>query len=315
MEGLSGQLEWLVEGCFDLRFLIFDLRFTAGCWQYCKLVGLKNEKPPDMRALFLSLSLSLLLAGCGSGGQQPGGASAGSEAEKPAISRDSLRKLYLSFKADLTDTLPTYQVKEEGKLYPVDEALLDTAFFVFREQLKLTVAEKDVFGLLDVTAKDIKVSFGAENGFDDFVSIWGLDSKQPDTLPIWPLLGRLLEEGGTFSDNRTVFTAPYYFSTWPGQYEPFDYGAIAGAGVRLREQPSLNSRILKTISYDIVTILEEDKVEEIGGEAYPWMRVELLSGTQGYVFGKFLGNPVGYRVGFEKKEGGRWRMSSLLAGD
>lgn len=268
-----------------------------------------------MRALAITFSLGLLVFSCGSGGQQAGDSSAGDAPERPAVSPDSLRKLYAGFMAARTDSMPTYQVKEEGKLYPVDEAPLDTAFFVFREQLKRTVAGKDVFGLLDVTAKDIKVGFGAEAGFDDFVVMWGLDSKQPDTLRIWKLLGRLLAEGGTFSDNRAAFTAPYYFSTWPGQYDPVDYGTIAGAGVRLRESPSLNSRILKTISHDIITILEEAREEEIGGETYPWMQVELLSGTQGYVFGKFVGDPVGYRVGFEKKTGGRWRMSFLLAGD
>lgn len=265
-----------------------------------------------MRALFITLSLGLLLAACGSGGDQ---AASAAENEKPAISRDSLRKLYRAYLEAGTDPMPTQQVKEEGKLWPVDEAPLDTAFFVFREQLKEIVAKKEVFSLLDVTAKDIKVGFGAEEGFDDFVSMWDLDSKQADTLRIWALLGRLLVEGGTFSDNRTVFTAPYYFSTWPSQYDPVDYGVIAGAGVRLREEPSLNSRILKTVSHDIITILEEGPEEEIGGETYPWIRVELLSGTQGYVFGKFVGDPVGYRVGFEKKEGDRWRMSFLLAGD
>jgi len=265
-----------------------------------------------MRALIIALSLGLLLTACGSDGQK---ASTESESAKAAISPDSLRQLYAAFKVARADSLPTYQVKEEGKLYPVDEAPLDTGFFVFREQLKQTVAQKDVFALLDVTAKDIKVSFGEENGLDDFVSIWGLSSKQPDTLAIWPLLSRLLEGGGTFSGKRTAFTAPYFFTTWPSQYEAYDYGAILGAGVRLRERPSLNSKILKTISYDIVIILNEGRKEEIDGEAFPWVQVEMLSGIQGYVFGKFIGDPVGYRVGFEKKEGGHWRMSFLLAGD
>ena len=268
-----------------------------------------------MRALIVTLSLGVLLASCGNDSQQAGDAPSDSNASKTVLNRDSLRKSYLAFREAQADSIPAYQVKEEGKLYPVDEAPLDTAFYVFREQLKKTVAEKNVFALLDVTAKDIKVTFGEENSFDDFVSRWGLASKQPDTLQIWALLGRLLFQGGTFSDNRTIYTAPYIFSTWPGLYDPSDYGAIAGAGVRLREKPSLNSKILKTISYDIVTILDEEREEEIGGETYPWVRVELLSGTQGYVFGKFIGNPVEYRVGFKKTAEGQWRMNVLLEGD
>lgn len=267
-----------------------------------------------MRATLIAIMAAMLLAACGRDDNQQSKAEA-EAATKPALSPDSLRILYRQFHAARTDSMPAYQPRGEGRLYPVDEAPLDTGFYVFREQLRQAVGRRDVFSLLDATAKDISISFGEENGFAKFVSMWGLDSKQPDTLEIWGILERILSGGGAFSEGRKSFDAPYVYATWPEKYEPFDYGAITGAGVRLRAQPSLNSRILKTISYDIILVLNVGEEEEIDGERYPWVEAETLDGTQGYVWGKFVGYPVGYRAGFQRQDGNAWRMSYLVTGD
>jgi hypothetical protein len=266
-----------------------------------------------MRPFLFILAISLLAVGCGRSGepQQTGGESSG----RAALSRDSLRLLYQEFLAARADPMPTYQAKGEGKLYPVDEAPLDTSFFVFREQFRQAIARKDVFYLLDVAAKDISVSFGEQSGFADFVTIWGLGSNQPDTLEIWSVLERILAGGGAFSESRKAFSAPYIYATWPEAYDAFDYGAITGSGVRLRAEPNLSSRIMKTISHDIVLVLSESLPEEIDGEIYPWVQVETLDGIQGYVFGKFIAYPVGYRAGFRRAGNGEWYMMFLVAGD
>lgn len=269
-----------------------------------------------MKACLIAIlaASTLLLAGCGNDSSQQDSDNAGTTTQ-PTLSRDSMRILYGQFLAERTDSMKTYQPKGEGHLYPVDEAPLDTAFYVFREQLRRAIARKEVFALLDATAKDISVSAGEESGFADFVSMWGLDSKQPDTLQIWKVLGDILAGGGTFSNGRKAFDAPYVCATWPEKYDAVDYGAITGAGVRLRAQPNLNSRIMKTISYDIVLVLDESEETEIDGERYPWVQAETLDGAQGYVWGKFIGYPVGYRAGFQHQQDGSWRMAYLVAGD
>lgn len=267
-----------------------------------------------MRAyLFITiLAVVPLLSSCGGSGQD---SSETETADKPALSRDSMRLLYQQFYAARTDSMPAYQPRGEGHLYPVDEAPLDTVFYVFREQLRRAVHNRDVFALLDATAKDISISFGEENGFAKFVNTWSLDSKQPDTLEVWGILEQILDGGGTFTDGRKNFEAPYVASTWPEKYDAFDYGAITGAGVRLRAQPNLNSRILETISHNIVLVLSEDQNQEIDGESYPWIQVETLGGVQGYVWGKFIGYPVGYRAGFRRQDNDEWRMAYLVTGD
>ena len=71
-----------------------------------------------MRALIVTLSLGVLLASCGNDSQQAGDAPSDSNASKTVLNRDSLRKSYLAFREAQADSIPTYQVKEEGKLYP-----------------------------------------------------------------------------------------------------------------------------------------------------------------------------------------------------
>lgn len=234
----------------------------------------------------------------------------------PRISPDSLRQLYSSLQALDTDTLPLVQIKEQDKLYPVDEAPLDTAFYVFRQQLLQAVRQHDVFALLDAVAKDIQVSGATEPGVAGLVSHYGLTTEAADTLPIWPILKDMLELGGTFSPDQSVFTTPYYAATWPDRYSREDYAAIAGSGVRIRDAPNLNSTIVKTVSYDLVKFLKPtDKTQEIGGERHPWVEIELSGGQTGFVYGKFIGRPNDYRARFEQTGPQQWVMTQFLNGD
>lgn len=263
-----------------------------------------------MRLTLLSFMLLIVLGlGCG-----PGQAPAEQSAEAtPKISRDALRQLYAQLKATDTDTLPLRQIQEQDKLYPVDEAPLDTGFYVFRQQLQRAVQQHDVFALLDAVSKDIKVSGAKEPGVAGLVSYYGLTPEATDTLPIWSILNQILENGGTFSEGRKVFTAPYYASTWPSQYPPASHAAIIGSGVRIRSAPSLNSSIVKTVSYDLVRYIETtDQMQEIGGEKHPWVAIELAEGQKGFVYGKFVARPTGFRARFEQTGPQQWVMTQLL---
>ncbi len=240
--------------------------------------------------------------------------------EVPSIASlpaDSLNELYQKYASAREDFLPTQRRPEVGKLNPVDEAPLDTAFFIFREQLLEAVRNKDVFHLLEITDEHIKCSFGAENGIPDFVKMWQLDSPESTKQSeIWSTLENILIQGGTFSNKRKTFIAPYIFSIFPDKYDAFEYGAVAGRGVRLRDRPSLQSTVIKTISYDIVKIIKEASMPEtIGDQTFPWLEVELLDGTKGFIFGQFVGRPIEWRAIFSINDKGQWRMVTLVAGD
>ncbi len=271
-----------------------------------------------MRVIFSCMAAACLLVLSGCGGDTPPETAAATAAPvAPAQSEQQLRERYQKYYAALPDTLPTYQAEAEGKLYPVDEAPLDTAFFVFREQLRESVRNKDVMAVLSMIDTNIQIGFGAENGQSAFVKQWELGTPEQNAAsPLWQILGDVLDKGGTFTLDADVFFAPYVYSTWPEQYDPFEYAALTGEGVRLRSQPGLKSQVLATISYDIVRVLtfgEEDDV--IDGKAYTWDQVELSDGKQGYIYGQFLYQPVNWRAGFQRGTDGRWLMNMFLAGD
>lgn len=233
------------------------------------------------------------------------------------LSADTLRTLYQELMAIRTDSLPLNRVREAGKLYPVDEAPKDTAFFVFREQLKRALARRDVFHVMDIIHPDIKVSFGGEQGVADFVTTWQLDHPEKAAQsPLWETLGNILANGGTFEEGGKMFIAPYVYAAWPEEYDGFEYAAITGSGVRVRSAPSLQSQTLTQISYDIVPVLEySEKKETIDGQTHPWVKIRLPDDREGYVYGKFIASPIGYRTLFERQPDGYWLMTFLLAGD
>lgn len=226
--------------------------------------------------------------------------------------KDSLYQYYLS---QPPNDFPTKAVFEKGKLYPEDGASLDTSFFIYRGQMLEAVGKKDFLALLPMLDKNIKCSFGTCEGKAGFAELWQLDNPEKVAASeLWPILERVLTNGGAF-DQENRFVAPYIFSNWSESYDAFEYGLIAGGGVRMRASPDLGSKILKNLSHDIVKILDTQGPDEtIGGETFPWIQVETLDGTMGYVWGKFVASSIDFRAGFEKDAEG-WGMTFFLAGD
>lgn len=188
-------------------------------------------------------------------------------------------------------------------LKPVDQAAQQASFLEFRNQLLQTLERKDLKGLLAVVNKDIKASFGTENGIEGFKELWKLD--QPATSSIWRELSTVLKMGGAFS-NKTTFVAPYVFSQWPDSIDAFEYAAVLGANVRIRAKPSLNASILKTVSYEILPVEFSENQQ--------WVTVKLNGGKKGYIASQYIRSSVDYRAFFEKIKG-RWQMTVFIAGD
>lgn len=237
-------------------------------------------------------------------------------AETITRSPEALRKTYTEQLALQKSPLPVKQIQSAGKLYPVDEAPLDTAFFVFRQDLLDIVARKDAHTLLAYVDPHIKCGFGAENGMPDFVRQWNLDNPTEATQsPLWQHLESVLQHGGVFDATRKRFSAPYVAATFPDKYDALDHGAIIAKEVRMREGAGLGGKVIKNISYEIVKILERSATEDvIDGRSYPWFKVRTTGGTEGWVYGQFVGLPAGFRANFEQ-QGSQWRMVLFLAGD
>ena len=265
------------------------------------------------------LSISLFSCGSESSIQDNSDTSGETISQAPKPLSSSQKKAYEEKLAAKENSFPTSQALEKGKVNPVDEAPLDTSLFLFREKLIDIVGKKDLIALLALMDENVKVSFGdAEEGTAGFVSIWQLDSPSKiEQSPVWGHLETVLNLGGQLSPDKQSFYAPYIYSSFPTEFDPFEYSAITGSGVRIREDPSLNSRILKSLSYDVVKIrsILHDKLETIGGESHPWVKVQIPdTEVEGFVYGKYLRSPIDYRLGMSKEKGS-WQITFFVAGD
>lgn len=200
-------------------------------------------------------------------------------------------------------TMPLFAATPPS-LRPVDEASKQADFLAFRQQLSSAVARHDAKALLAVVDKNIHMSFGDDNGIENFKAAWKLN--KPNSL-LWKELGTVLALGGKF-ENRNTFVAPYVFAVWPDDKDAFEYTAVVGKDVRVRTKPDLKSPVLTTLSYVILPLVSTVK------SAANWVAVRAPNGKTGYISSAYARSSVDYRAYFEKKNG-KWKMTVFIAGD
>jgi len=115
-----------------------------------------------------------------------------------------------------------------------------------------------------------------------------------------------------------MFVAPYTFSDWPEDLDSFDYFAIFGNNVNLRDTPSKDGRVIGSLSYNVVKVDNDKSVmnhaADDSDQKVEWYKVKTLGGKEGFVHGDFVRSPIDLRAGFEKKRG-VWKLTFFLAGD
>ena len=200
---------------------------------------------------------------------------------------------------------------QAGKLLPVDEAARDPGFFVFRARLQEAVARHDTAAVLDAVDPNIKIGFGGKDGLAAFREKWKLQDGAES--PLWAELGFVLALGGGFR-SEGAFAAPYVFSRWPEARDAFEHVAVLGTDVRVRAEPRLDSRILASLSFDLVRLSQTGRSRLTPAQLKEWTAVELQGGRTGYIASRYVRSSVGYRALFNKVNG-RWRMTAFVAGD
>ena len=211
---------------------------------------------------------------------------------------------------------------QEKYLKPVDDAAKDPSFVEFRSKLIAAAERKDTKYVIAAMDPKIELSFGCDVGAADFKKLWKPDAK--NSL-FWNEFLTILKNGGSFGedtgDNVSRFFAPYTYSELPDDPEVdlFRDGIVIGTDVNLREKPDIKSKVVGSLSYNIVKIDFERSVlkkKPAGSDIYDyaWYKVESFGGKKGYVSGDYIRGGVDYRIGFEKKNG-KWRMTFFLAGD
>ena len=220
------------------------------------------------------------------------------------------RRILLIFTA-IACLMPVRQVQAQvAKLYPVDEGPRDATFFAFRARLLEAVEQRDMSFLESILFPGIQNNFGVgDGGIAEFKTKWEVESPEGE---LWKVLTTVLTRGGSFSSNGTVFAAPYTSTNFPEQFDAWEYGVILGDNVRVREKPAVDSRIIATLSFDIVEVTDWGGPQNTGERR--WATVKLAGGRQGYVAEEHILSPMGYRAVFSKRDG-KWLMSALVAGD
>jgi hypothetical protein len=203
---------------------------------------------------------------------------------------------------------------EARKLYPTDDGGKDSSFRIFRQGLLKAVQERDKEFVLSVLDPHILNSFGGEGGIQEFEETWHLDSPKTG---LWDTLMVILTHGGSLSqvEDGDEFWAPYIYSVWPQDIDPFDHGAIMGKDVNVRSRPSLQALVVRQLSFDIVRLTDDPPVpDEDHRVVENWVKITTPQGEEGYVSSRYVRGPIDYRAGF-KKLGNRWVMKALVAGD
>jgi hypothetical protein len=190
------------------------------------------------------------------------------------------------------------------RLLPVDEASNDPGFAKFREDLLAAARDGNIEAIVAMSDPGIRTTFGGGGGAADLRRMLGEPGMLAD-------LEQLLTLGGSFRGEgaRQSFWAPYVYSSWPDEHDPYESLAVIGESVPLLPGPDASAKPLATLSYDIVT-----RAKTPDAPSKDFIEVQTADGKRGWVPSRSLRSHIGYRAGFSKS-GDKWRMDALVAGD
>jgi hypothetical protein len=220
----------------------------------------------------------------------------------------------------ITALLASASFAQERYVKFVDEAKKDPSFFAFREKLIAAAKKKDSQYLLSIVDPNIKNGFGGDDGINEFKSRW--DFGGPDNGDFWVEFLPVITNGGSFAKTggktdakNPIFFAPYVFQAFPADLDVFKYRVVTGKNVNLRKDGRADAPVVAVLSYNIVTVDEENSIEGRGKDGVmDWYAVETLGGKRGFVKAEYVRSAVNFRAGFEKIKG-EWKMTIFVAGD
>jgi hypothetical protein len=199
-----------------------------------------------------------------------------------------------------------------------DQAKPGSSFYIFRQQLRQAVRDRDAAQIRAIAAPDIKLSFGNPITLED------LDIDNPNSL-FWQHLERVLAVGCTpyefpsdASNSAETWACPHVFQASLG--DPFSDVYIVGENVNVRARPQADSPVVGVLSNEVVQLdleglnrLSESqraRLQTFDG----WQPIIMPQGQQGYVSSRYAYFPAGYRAIFQQTATG-WTMTVFIAGD
>jgi hypothetical protein len=188
----------------------------------------------------------------------------------------------------------------EGKYAPRDECTRIEGADLFRQRLALAVEARDAEGVAVLAAEDVKLDFGEGAGRAELIR--RLDSADGK---LWGELERLLALGCA-ENSQGGITLPWYFEQ-DIPLDPYETMIVTGEGVPLRLGPDPQSQQLAALDWDAVELIDGLETER------PFQHVR-FGNKEGYVETGKLRSLIDYRL-IASSRNGRWRITSLVAGD
>ena len=177
----------------------------------------------------------------------------------------------------------------------------------FVKKLLWIIKIKDLKALMNYIDPQISLNFGGSSGLDDFKKYWGL-KKEPKKSELWHELEVVLRLGGVMQGKEMVF--PYLFVDWPDGFESYKYEAIIGNRVNFRKKPSIRSKIIRQLNYEVVFSLDNQSPND----KRIWRKIKTYDNKVGYVHKKYIRSAIDYRLFIEKTNKG-WKINTMIAGD
>jgi hypothetical protein len=181
---------------------------------------------------------------------------------------------------------------------PKDEAARDPSLVATLTQLKDVLKRKSRVGLESLLAPDVDSGAGIKSS-GLFFTAW--DLADPNS-GVYAVLTQILSLPGVWRDDQ--YCAPYIPVQFPSDIGRFDHQVALNFDTKLREAPSNSAKVIATLPYSIVQILERAE----------WTKVRTESGREGYVEVAYLYSPAAYRMCLAKNASGEWKIQSLVPG-
>lgn len=198
----------------------------------------------------------------------------------------------------------------QGPYAPRDDCTDVKGTGSFLAALYAAVAAHDTDALLELAAEDVKLDFGGGAGRDELRAL-----LEAEDGAMWAELNELLELGCA-SDGEALMTLPWYFAQ-EIPADPFESYIVTGEDVVLAAAPADNAADLARISWDVVEMAYED--EQVPGFTRVAWRdrskaAAVNNRVEGYIATDHLRSLIDYRL-IASSRNGRWRITSLIAGD
>lgn len=210
------------------------------------------------------------------------------------------------------------------KVYPKNAVINDTSLVNFIGKLTNAIKNKDDEFLISSVDNDVYLFAGA-SGKSEFIKKWEPKNNKSN---IWIYLPKLISLGGYFA-KETADTSVFVFSyidTVKINVERktngfYIDGIITDKDVPIYEAPSFNSKVLDTLSYDVVSIEIEPPYDadlpifNLSNYSKEWKTEWIMISTmdetiKGYVFWDKIWSQYSLLLTLEKRKG-IWKIIGL----